>query len=130
MRLLWESSKRQKKLFPWSCEGLIWYSSFDTGLKSLPKQFRNVNKYNKKFLQLNTLENIWVRLPAGHIECLTLNLYMSNRGAARSGRGDDKSCFILKLNKARYFPGIFDLTHWMTNATTKTFEEHSLFGVN
>ena len=52
-----------------------------------------------------------------------LNLYMNIRGW-EGERGDDKSCFVLKSDKASYFPWILNLNHWMTDVTTKYCHLH------
>ena len=61
-----------KKLFPRSCARMIWYSNFDTSLKSLTKRFHDVNKYNKTFfsyiINLNTFE--WVYIKLSYVEFL------------------------------------------------------------
>ena len=112
-----------KKLFLRVCAGLMWYSNFDTALKSLTKRFHNVNEYNSKFyIQSHRLEYIWVRLPATN--CLMLNLYMNSRRATGGGRDVGRKLVCPWAGQNKIFLWNFQFNSLNDCVTTKYCQLH------
>ena len=109
--------RKVKKLFPRSCAGMIWYSKFDTALKSLTKRFHDVNKYNKKFfsyiINLNTFE--WVYM----LQIILCWIFIWITEAQLRVRGGTiKAVLSLSWKKTSHFPVIFKFNFfndWCSN---------------
>ena len=63
------------------------------------------------------------------VNYLMLNLYMNDRGTTEGKRGNDKSCFVLNLEKTSHFFRIkrvkfLNLTLLMTDVATRYCQLH------